>query len=75
MNPPVSCHVIGSTVILRTCDRAPGKTWTHTGSDGEFVLASRTQGLLCPDDPRSSAANRTQLIVHTCHNTSNQHRM
>jgi hypothetical protein len=63
----------GTKVILWTCNRAPDETWTHTGSDGEFVLASRTHGLLCLDDPRSSTANRTQLIVYTCHNTSNQH--
>jgi hypothetical protein len=63
----------GTKVILWTCNRAPDEMWTHTGGDGEFVLGSRSHGLLCLDDPRSSTANRTQLIVYSCRNTSNQH--
>jgi hypothetical protein len=63
----------GTKVILWTCDRAPDETWTHTGSDGEFVLSSRTHGLLCLDDPGYSTTNRTQLTVSACRNTSNQH--
>lgn len=63
----------GTKVILWTCNHAADETWTHAGSDGEFVLASRSHGRLCLDDPGSSTANRTQLIVYTCRNTSNQH--
>ncbi len=63
----------GTKVILWTCNRAPDETWTHTGSDGEFVLTSRSHGLLCLDDPGNSTANRTQLIVSACRDTSNQH--
>jgi hypothetical protein len=63
----------GSKVILWTCNGAPDEMWTHPGSDGEFVLSSRSHGLLCLDDPGSATANRTQLIVSACRNTSNQH--
>ena len=63
----------GTKVILWTCTRAPDETWTHTGGDGEFVLGSRSHGLLCLDDPGYSTANRTQLIVYKCQNSSNQH--
>ncbi|MGH3188394.1 MAG: RICIN domain-containing protein [Streptosporangiaceae bacterium] len=63
----------GTKVILWTCDRAPDETWTHTGSDGEFVLTSRTHGQLCLTDPGYSRTNRTQLTVSACRNTSNQH--
>ena len=63
----------GTKVILWTCNHTPDETWTHTGSDGEFVLTSRSHGRLCLDDPGNSTTNRTQLIVYNCHNTSNQH--
>jgi hypothetical protein len=63
----------GTKVILWTCTSAPDETWTHTGSDGEFVLGSRSHGLLCLDDPGYSTTNRTQLTVSACRNTSNQH--
>lgn len=63
----------GTKVILWTCTSAPDETWTHTGSDGEFVLGSRTHGQLCLTDPGYSRANRTQLTVSACRNTSNQH--
>jgi ricin-type beta-trefoil lectin protein len=63
----------GTKVILWTCARAPDETWSHTGSDGEFVLGSRTHGRLCLTDPGHSTANRTQLTVSACQNTSNQH--
>lgn len=63
----------GTKLILWTCNRSADETWTHTGSDGEFVLASKTHGKLCLTDPGYSTTNRTQLTVSTCHNTSNQH--
>ena len=63
----------GTKVILWTCTRAADETWTHTGSDGEFVLVSRSHGRLCLTDPGYSKANRTQLVVSACRNTSNQH--
>ena len=62
----------GTKVILWTCTHAPDEVWTHTGSDGEFVLGSRSHGRLCLTDPGHSTTNRTQLIVSTCRNTSNQ---
>jgi hypothetical protein len=63
----------GTKVILWTCTHAPDETWTHTGNDGEFVLGSKSHGQLCLTDPGHSTTNRTQLIVYTCRNTSNQH--
>jgi hypothetical protein len=63
----------GTKVILWTCNRARDESWSHTSSDGEFVLGSRSHGLLCLTDPGHSTTNRTQLIVYACHNTSNQH--
>ena len=63
----------GTKVILWTCNRSPDETWTHSASDGEFVLSSRSHGLLCLTDPGYSTTNRTQLIVSACRNTSNQH--
>jgi hypothetical protein len=63
----------GTTVILWTCNRAPDETWSHTGSDGEFVLDSTSHGQLCLTDPGHSTADRTRLIVYPCRNTSNQH--
>jgi Ricin-type beta-trefoil lectin domain len=63
----------GTKVILWTCNHGPDETWTHTGSDGEFVLGSKSHGRLCLADPGYSTTNRTQLIVSACRNTSNQH--
>ena len=63
----------GTKLILWTCNRSAVETWAHTGSDGEFVLTSRSHGKLCLTDPGYSTANRTQLTVSTCRNTSNQH--
>ena len=63
----------GTKVILWACARAPDETWSHTGSDGEFVLGSRTHGRLCLTDPGHSTANRTQLTVSACQNTASQH--
>ncbi len=60
-------------MILWTCTHAPDETWSHTSSDGEFVLGSTSHGQLCLTDPGHSTANRTQLIVYPCRNTSNQH--
>jgi hypothetical protein len=37
------------------------------------VLSSTACGQLCLTGPGHSKTNRTQLIVYTCHNTSNQH--
>jgi len=63
----------GTKVILWACTHAPDETWSHPGSDGEFLLDSTSHGLLCLTDPDHSTANRTQLIVYPCRNTSNQH--
>jgi hypothetical protein len=63
----------GTKVILWACTHAPDETWSHTSSDGEFVLGSTTHGQLCLTDPDHSTADRTQLIVYPCRNTSNQH--
>jgi hypothetical protein len=63
----------GTKMILWACNHAPDETWSHTGSDGEFVLGSMSHGQLCLTDPDHSTANRTQLIVYPCRNTSNQH--
>ena len=63
----------GTKVIIWACNGSPNEKWSHTSGDGEFVLNSRTHGLLCLTDPGYSKANRTQVIVYTCHNTSNQH--
>jgi ricin-type beta-trefoil lectin protein len=63
----------GTKVILWTCTHASNETWTHTSGDGEFVLGSRSHGRLCLTDPGHSTANRTQLTVSACQNTSNQH--
>jgi hypothetical protein len=63
----------GTKVILWACNHAPDETWSHTSSDGEFVLGSTSHGQLCLTDPGHSTANRTQLIVYPCRNTSNQH--
>jgi hypothetical protein len=63
----------GTKVILWSCHGSPNEKWSHTSSDGEFVLSSTAHGQLCLSDPGYSKANRTQLTVSTCHNTSNQH--
>jgi hypothetical protein len=63
----------GTKVILWACNGSSNEKWSHTGSDGEFVLRSTAHGRLCLTDPRYSKANRTQVIVYPCHNTSNQH--
>jgi hypothetical protein len=63
----------GTKVILWACNGSSNEKWSHTSSDGEFALNSRTHGLICLTDPGYSKANRTQVIVYTCHNTSNQH--
>jgi hypothetical protein len=63
----------GTAVILWTCNHGSAQTWSHTSSDGEFVLASTSHGRLCLTDPGHSTTNRTQLVVSACRNTSNQH--
>ncbi len=63
----------GTKVILWACNGSSDEKWSHTGSDGEFVLSSTNHGQLCLTDPGHSKANRTQLTVYTCNNTSNQH--
>jgi Ricin-type beta-trefoil lectin domain len=60
-------------VILWNCNGASNEEWSHSSSDGEFILSSSSHGLICLDDPGYSKTNRTQLIVYTCHNSSNQH--
>ncbi len=62
----------GTKVILWTCNGSSDEKWSHTGSDGEFVLGSTAHGQLCLTDPDHSKTNRTQLIVYPCQNTSNQ---
>ena len=62
----------GTHVILWSCNGASNEKWFHSGS-GEFILNLSSHGLLCLDDPGYSKTNRTQLIVYTCHNSSNQH--
>jgi hypothetical protein len=63
----------GTRLVLWSCNGASNETWSHTGSDGEFVLSYSGHGFLCLDDPGYSTANRTQLIVYRCHNSGNQH--
>ncbi len=63
----------GTHVILWSCNGASNEKWTHTSSDGEFILKLGSHGFLCLDDPGYSKSNGTQLIVYTCHNSSNQH--
>ena len=63
----------GTKVILWACNGSSNEKWSHTGSDGEFVLNSTAHGHLCLTDPGYSKANRTQAIVYTCHDTSDQH--
>jgi hypothetical protein len=63
----------GTKLILWTCTHAANQTWSHTSSNGEFVLSSRSHGQLCLTDPGHSTTNRTQLTVAPCRNTTNQH--
>jgi hypothetical protein len=63
----------GTKVILWSCNGGSNETWTHTSSDGEFILKLASHGFLCLDDPGYSKSNGTQLIVYTCHNSGNQH--
>jgi hypothetical protein len=63
----------GSKLILWSCNGAENEKWFHSTSDGEYVSAGSSHGLICVDDPGYSKTNRTQLIVYTCHNGSNQH--
>lgn len=63
----------GTKVIVWACNGSSDEKWTHTSSDGEFVLKNTAHGQLCLTDPGHTRANRTQVIVYTCHNTSNQH--
>jgi hypothetical protein len=51
----------------------PNEKWAHTGSDGEFVPSSPAHGHLGLTHPGYSKASRTQAIVYTSHNTSNQY--
>ena len=60
----------GSPVILWSCNRSSGETWTHN-SRGEYVLKAHG-GTLCLDDPGYSTKNGTQLIVYTCKGGANQ---
>jgi hypothetical protein len=57
-------------VVLNACNRATSDLWTHK-SNGEYVLKAHS-GKLCLDDPRSSTANGTALIVYTCNDNANQ---
>jgi hypothetical protein len=63
----------GSKLILWSCNGASNEKWFHSSTDGEFVLSSQTHGLICLDDPGYSTTDRTQLIVYSCKNSSNQH--
>jgi hypothetical protein len=61
----------GTHLILWSCNGGLNEKWFRSGS--EFVLSLSGHGLLCLDDPGYSKTNGTQLIVYTCHNSSNQH--
>jgi hypothetical protein len=63
----------GHKLILWTCNGASNEKWFHSSSDGEFVSAGTSHGLVCVDDPGYSKTNGTQLIAYTCHNSGNQH--
>jgi hypothetical protein len=63
----------GSKVILWKCNGASNEEWSHSSSDGEFILSSSSHGLLCLNDPGYSKTNRTQLIVYKCNDASNEH--
>ncbi|HTX27675.1 MAG TPA: RICIN domain-containing protein [Streptosporangiaceae bacterium] len=63
----------GSHVILWGCNGGANEKWFHSSSNGEYILSLSGHGLLCLDDPGYSKTNGTQLIVYTCHNSSNQH--
>jgi hypothetical protein len=63
----------GTKVILWARNGSSNEKWPHTGIDGEFMLNSTAHGRLCLTYPGYSKANRTQVIVCTCHNTSNQY--
>lgn len=60
----------GSKIILYTCTHAADQVWTYrplgvAAPEGEFVLKSHS-GRLCLNDPRTSVAYGTQLIVSAC---------
>jgi hypothetical protein len=63
----------GHHLILWSCNGASNEKWFHSTSDGEYVSAGTSHGLVCADDPAYSKTNGTQLIAYTCHNSSNQH--
>jgi hypothetical protein len=60
----------GSKVILWSCTGTANEIWVHR-SNGEYALKANGYKM-CLDDPRSSTANGTQLIVYTCANARNQ---
>jgi hypothetical protein len=62
----------GSKMVLWACNGAANEKWSHTGSDGEFLLSLPSHGFLCLDDPGYSKTNGTQLIVYACHDSGNQ---
>jgi Ricin-type beta-trefoil lectin domain len=63
----------GTKLILWNCTGTSNEKWSHTSSDGEYILSSSSHGLLCLNDPGYSKTNRTQLIVYRCTNSSNEH--
>lgn len=66
---------IRSKVILYTCKGTADQIWTYRQSGGTaesaFVLKSHG-GRLCLDDPKTSTAFGTQLIVYTCNGAMSQ---
>lgn len=60
-----------SKIILWTCSRSANETWVYQLNHTYELKAHNWT--LCLDDPGNSTRNGTQLIVYTCHNSSNQH--
>ncbi len=63
----------GTKVILWSCNGGSNEKWSHTSSDGEYLLSLSSHGFLCLNDPGYSKTNGTKAIVYTCRNTSNEH--
>lgn len=66
----------GSKVILYTCTHAADQVWNYrpmgpNAPEGQFVLKAHG-GRLCLNDPKTSIANGTALIVSTCNGGNSQ---
>ena len=55
---------------MYSCNGGSNEKWSQL-SNGELKLQAHG-GTLCLDDPRSSTANGTQLIVYKCQGSANQ---